>query len=113
MPGKSRKAAAATIQRDVMIISVSFAGGSLRSCLERKCAEESREIVRLFERPQGRKNGGRLFFRPAPADVAAEFPFQFGFGHRPLGETGRMIHLAGDAPASLATSIAATIAVWV
>src|SRR6185295_9051271 len=99
MPGTSRKAAVATINRDVMIILVAAACDAARSGLHRKCAEQRRDIGRPVERPQGLKCGGRLLCRPALAHVAAEFPLHVGFGHRPLSETRRVVHLAGNAPA--------------
>src|SRR5689334_18305136 len=58
--------------------------GSLSS--QRKLAEQRWKALRLIERPQRLQDVIRLLFRPALSDIASEFPFHLGSGHRPFGE---------------------------
>src|SRR6266446_3174282 len=71
--------------------------GTLRVRLQRELAEQSRDVLRAIERPQILKNGVRPLAGPAPADVAAELPFDFRSAHRPPRETRHVVDLARDA----------------
>src|SRR6266478_6183684 len=71
--------------------------GTLRVRLQRELAEQGRNILRALEGPQILKNGVRPLAGPAPADVAAELPFDFRSAHRPPRETRHVVDLARDA----------------
>src|SRR6267143_2587734 len=68
--------------------------GTLRVRLHRELAEQGGNILRALERPQILKNGVRPVAGPAPADVAAELPFDFRSAHRPPRETRHVVDLA-------------------